>query len=397
MAHFEKFQASAIGNMTAHYERRAELERGYERENIDRERTPDNYNLGPSRDGVSQAEFIEARIASLGLKRAPRKDAVRMVDCIVTMPKGYEGDQRQFFEAVCHTLDDEFGRENCVSAWVHLDEATPHVHYAFVPVTDDGRLSAKSILNRGFMQRFHGQLEAGVSQALGIERAGLTLTESERSQRAGKYVGLGEFKAAQEQVTELEDKRKRIQEQCAAETDRLESLQRRVGSVERAVDEARSRVEELESTVRAQRLVSSGVNGRDLRKREQEARGRIQELAGRMPALRDRLSSARTAVEQALARLLSHDQERVLLAGVSLPRATSARLGRTLLDRGYGLLLDSGVMARLTGAQTRLAPKLQRAREAATNPREDYASIGRVTASQAKRREKREHGRGYGR
>lgn len=198
-------------------------------------------------------------------------------------------------------------------------------------------------------------------------------------------------------TAELEDKRAYIREQVAQETDRLEDLRQRVGGAERAVEDARAKVERLEATVAAQGLVDSGARSRDLGARAVEARKRVHELAGRMPALRDRLSSARTAVEQALERLCSYSPADVMATGMSLPRGTSLRLGRTLIERGHGLVLESGVYTRLMGIQTRLAPKVKRAREAASNPREDYASISRVAASQTRQRRRREHGRGYGR
>ena len=40
----------------------------------------------------------------------------------------------------------EIGEENIISAVVHMDEKTPHMHLSFVPITKDGRLSAKEII-----------------------------------------------------------------------------------------------------------------------------------------------------------------------------------------------------------------------------------------------------------
>ena len=40
----------------------------------------------------------------------------------------------------------EFGKENIVRFSLHLDEKTPHVHVVTVPLTADGRLSAKEII-----------------------------------------------------------------------------------------------------------------------------------------------------------------------------------------------------------------------------------------------------------
>ena len=203
MAHIEKFQASALGGMLGHYARKSELEHGYVRDNIDPTRTHLNFNL---RERVRPIEFIDERIKALNLKRAVRKDAVKMIDTVVTLPQGYTGDVREFMEAVKETLDGIFGAENCVGAWVHLDETTPHMHYASVPVTEDGRLSAKSLLTRAFMREFHPKLEEGVCECLGIERAGLTLTDEERQEKAVRYVGLAEYKSAHLAVEGLERK-----------------------------------------------------------------------------------------------------------------------------------------------------------------------------------------------
>ena len=46
-------------------------------------------------------------------------------------------------------MNERYGKENVISAYVHFDEVTPHMHYAFVPVVEDKKkggykLSAKS-------------------------------------------------------------------------------------------------------------------------------------------------------------------------------------------------------------------------------------------------------------
>ncbi|KZM39228.1 hypothetical protein OA92_20220 [Marinomonas sp. SBI22] len=44
-------------------------------------------------------------------------------------------------------LRNEFG-DNLVSAVLHLDEKTPHIHAHIVPMTDDARLSARELFNK---------------------------------------------------------------------------------------------------------------------------------------------------------------------------------------------------------------------------------------------------------
>ena len=43
-------------------------------------------------------------------------------------------------------LENEYGRENILGAAIHLDESKPHLHIDVVPLTEDGRLSAKEIV-----------------------------------------------------------------------------------------------------------------------------------------------------------------------------------------------------------------------------------------------------------
>ena len=310
MAHIEKYQASALGNMLGHYERRAEIEHGYERDNIDPSRTPENYNLC---ERGSPLGFVDERIGELDLKRAPRKDAVRMVDTVVTLPAAYHGDTREFMEAVKEALDGIFGAENCVGAWVHMDETTPHMHYASVPVTEDGRLSAKSLLNRTFMKRFHDRLEEGVCERLGIERAGLTLTDEEREQRAGKYVGLAEFKTANEQVRRMErhsmelnneiaDKEGDLVELDSAIEDKqlvLQDLGQQVQQEQRRLEEVRRAVEEKRLEPAPQTL---GESLRTLWTARNDG-AREEGLAGEIDGLRSRISELERANQGARERV----------------------------------------------------------------------------------------------
>lgn len=316
MAHFEKFQAPAIGNMCAHYERRPELELGYERENIDPERTHLNYNLAPERG--DQVAFINERIASLNLARAPRKDAVRMVDCIVTMPKTLNHELRdEFFQAAYDALESKFGPENVISAYVHLDEVQPHMHFGWVPVTQDGRLSAKAVLSRNMLQRFHPWLQAEVEQQLGC-KCEICLDEESRrlrNERQAKYVDLEEFKQATARLEEVRQETRCVEEeikqlQPAAQTlsESLRTLSDGRGLEEREAG-LRSEVEGLRERVSAaeQRVESlryeveykQGALAR-LRERLEYVRGRLTQAIERMGAVPITLSRAALAIAKSL-------------------------------------------------------------------------------------------------
>lgn len=57
-----------------------------------------------------------------------------------------DGDFNEWIDANIKFLEKKFGNENIVSAVVHMDETTPHIQAHIVPLTKDGRLSAKEFI-----------------------------------------------------------------------------------------------------------------------------------------------------------------------------------------------------------------------------------------------------------
>lgn len=218
MAHIEKYQAGAIGRMCGHYERRGELEYGYRRENIDPARTNLNYNLGPQRP-ASQIDFINERIAGLDLKRRVRKDAVKMCDCVITLPQSFDSSREcEFFAAAYAFLSQRYGQENVVSAWVHKDEATPHMHFAWVPVTKDGRLSAKSVVTRLDLKTLHPDMQVAMEAALGC-KVEILLDPDKAGEKQLSRLNQRDYIAAKREL-------ERLDREVDAARGRLESVQR---------------------------------------------------------------------------------------------------------------------------------------------------------------------------
>lgn len=190
MAHVAKYQKSALGRMVGHYERSAE-KHGYERDNIDNSRIGEDYNLAPK--DVDPVQWIQGRIETL--RKQPRKNSVMMCDCVITAPAEVSDDElRRFFKAEDAALAKAFGKENCIGAWVHMDEpgARPHMHWAWVPVTQDGRLSARDVVSRTALKALHPALQKAADEALG-HHVQILLDDG---RKAEKYVGLDEYKKA---------------------------------------------------------------------------------------------------------------------------------------------------------------------------------------------------------
>ena len=352
MAHVEKFQAAALGRVCDHFERRAELDHGYERENIDNSRSWLNYNLAPQRS-VSQVEFINERIDSLNLKRRPRKDAVRMCDCVITMPRSFDPSrQREFFEAAYAFLAQRYGAENVVSAWVHRDETQPHMHFAWVPVTQDGRLSAKNVVNRLDLKTLHPDMQVAMETALGC-KVEIILDPEKAGEKQLSALNQSEYVAAKAELA-------RIEGEIAAAHERLEGVQQReraardrsaelVRETYKSIDECKGldqQIKQLEVEVAESERHADGLAGAV----KAEA-GRADELAGCVTEARGRVSWLERAVAAARAKI------RDFLGAVQhVPSAFAVVLGGE--QAGVGAFWRSqaaektvGVPARGMGAQ----------------------------------------------
>ena len=176
MAHLAKYTRVQIGGMTRHYERAKKECGGYQtfgNQEIDVARSYLNYNLAPAR---SQLEFIKQRTSEVHCLN--RADVNVMCSWVVTAPKGLRDDEYGlFFDEVYKFLNERYAGgsdKNVVSAYVHMDETTPHMHYAFVPVVWDkkkniDKVSAKMVVHRRDLQTFHPDLEKHMAEVFGRE------------------------------------------------------------------------------------------------------------------------------------------------------------------------------------------------------------------------------------
>ncbi|EAU9893984.1 plasmid recombination enzyme [Salmonella enterica] len=150
----------------------AALQHAYrEREtpNADPSRTPENEH-----HGARSTDEAMGRLRDM-LPAKHRKDAVRAVEYVMTAsPEWWEkatpGQQAEFFDRSEKWLADKYGADRVIVATVHRDEATPHLSAFVVPLTKDGRLSAKEFIgDRGKMRQDQTTYAEAVKD-LGLER-----------------------------------------------------------------------------------------------------------------------------------------------------------------------------------------------------------------------------------
>ena len=142
---FAKYKGPEIGPIEAHNERRKEQYAS--NPDVDTNRSRFNYHLiSPHTKYRAEAE---RQIAAASCRT--RSDSVRVVEALITAsPQFFKGKKRAevraYFQDALEFIKTHQDEKTILSAVVHMDERTPHMHLCFVPLTKDGRLSAKDIV-----------------------------------------------------------------------------------------------------------------------------------------------------------------------------------------------------------------------------------------------------------
>ena len=141
--HLEKVKGADSG-MSAH------IERTIQPKNADPKRTHLNRELIQFPDGVkNRTEAIQHRLDTAGLKRKIGKNQVQAIRIVLT---GTHADMERIeqtgrLDEWCQDnlewLRKTYGADNVVSAVLHMDEETPHIHSTIVPIVQTERKKQK--------------------------------------------------------------------------------------------------------------------------------------------------------------------------------------------------------------------------------------------------------------
>ena len=161
VCHFGKYKSGNVFGLQKHNQRENE---NYSNMDIDKARTPLNYDLVNQED-INYLKRVKTIIeANRASERSIRKDATVYCECIISSDSAFfenltEDKQKEFFKSSLDYLKNKIGEEFIISANVHLDETTPHMHVGFVPIIDNS-LSAKKLIDRKFLREVQDQLPA---------------------------------------------------------------------------------------------------------------------------------------------------------------------------------------------------------------------------------------------
>ena len=170
VVHMMKIKSGAVGGIQSHNNREHEPKTNPD---VDMSRSEDNYDLIPC-DNYKRS--IKEKLSNLvESSRAVRKDAVVVCNFIVTsdnetMNAMGADRQREFFEDSVKWFSDRYGADRVLNATVHMDETTPHLHIGVMPITQDGRLSAKAIFTKTEMKAIQTEFARDVGEKYGLER-----------------------------------------------------------------------------------------------------------------------------------------------------------------------------------------------------------------------------------
>lgn len=170
VVHMMKIKSGAVGGIQSHNNREHEPKTNPD---VDMSRSEDNYDL-ISCDNYKRS--IKEKLSNLvESSRAVRKDAVVICNFIVTsdneaMNALGADRQREFFQDSVKWFSDRYGADRVLNATVHMDETTPHLHIGVMPITQDGRLSAKAIFTKTEMKAIQTEFARDVGEKYGLER-----------------------------------------------------------------------------------------------------------------------------------------------------------------------------------------------------------------------------------
>lgn len=218
VVHMQKIKVGGMRGVQSHIYRENEPKTNPD---VDMSRSVNNYALVNNPHLANAVKGVIGKLVTTG--KTPRSDAVVMCSFIITsdeqtmkaMPEEW---QRAFFQDAVDWFRERYGKEQVVSAVVHMDETTPHLHLGVVPIRD-GRLTAKTIFTPRELREIQSKFVEDVASQYGMKRGkeGSTrrhLKETEFKLKANKE----KLQVIEQQIKASQTSLQAAQNQLAVET-----------------------------------------------------------------------------------------------------------------------------------------------------------------------------------
>jgi hypothetical protein len=167
VCHMDKYKESDLGGLGNH------IDRIKISKNVDAERVKENFELVEVKGSFKKMVLERIKQGYLG-KRKLRDNSVKSCGFILTgspeiMNKLSKKEILNWASKNHEFFSERYGSKNIVRCSLHLDEETPHLHLHLVPLTEDGRLSAKDIFNKLEMKQLQSSYAEAMSE-FGLKR-----------------------------------------------------------------------------------------------------------------------------------------------------------------------------------------------------------------------------------
>lgn len=291
VVHMMKIKSGAVGGIQSHNNREHEPKTNPD---VDMSRSEDNYDLIPC-DNYKRS--IKEKLSNLvESSRAVRKDAVVVCNFIVTsdnetMDALGADRQREFFRDSVKWFSDRYGADRVLNATVHMDETTPHLHIGVMPITQDGRLSAKAIFTKTEMKAIQTEFARDVGEKYGLERG---VEGSERTH-------LSEARFKEQKALEMANEHEAIAqelhvlaEDCKQE---LSEATRSLETVKQELSTMRDRKDTLQGEIERLEAIDKQTKAR-VHKALEKQKSDLLDLQKRISEAKSELSVVETAVKE---------------------------------------------------------------------------------------------------
>ena len=252
--HLEKAKGADTG-MSAH------IERTIHPKNADESRTHLNKELIEFPDGIhSRSEAISYRINTAGITRKIGKNQVRAIRVLLTGT--YEdmkriedrGQLNSWYQDNMQWLQETYGKENVVSAVLHMDEHTPHIHATIVPIVTCERRKAKKEEENG--KRKYRKKKVGTPRLCADD----VMARNQLKNYQDSYAQLMNKYGLQRGIDGSEAKHISISEYYKSLIGATENLQSELQTLETNKGQLQSELKEVKRDIKMEKLKSSAVN-----------------------------------------------------------------------------------------------------------------------------------------
>ena len=262
---------------------------------IDWSRTHLNYHFKKDEEWT---KTIKEEIDGLGLKKRPRKDAIVLLDHFIGISpeesdRLSETELKAYFKDAYDHIEARYG--HVVNAVVHMDEKTPHMHVVTVPITADGRLSAKELTsNEMSFRQVQDVFYQNVSKKYGLKRGEpKSKTKREHLTKQQKMI-----KELEEQVESYTKEAGRTEQEYIYNLTQRNAVRNTILDLQKEVTELEKRKDELQKELYGEQI--GGLETIGLEERAEILRNEVKSLGEQEEAFWGIIESARDMFVKAI-------------------------------------------------------------------------------------------------